>query len=88
MTYPLQSSNSSGGGNILLKNEILTGQNLEIMAFKYLKTLVFDNFLKKLHYLIFLFLKSIITNNYPPLYDYPTLSPIYTYPTFISGKLT
>ena len=44
---------------------------LEIMTFRYLKTLVFDKFLKiLLHYLMFLFLKSIISDNY----DYSTLS--------------
>ena len=67
MTYTLETSNSSGvGGNILLvkiKIKCPTGQNLEIMTFRYLKTLVFDNFFKKSHYLMFLFLKSVISDN-------------------------
>ena len=54
-------------------------QNSEIMTVEYLKTLVFGKFFKKLqHNLIFLFLKSIISDNSPPpllLYDYSTLSP-------------
>ena len=38
--------------------------NLEIMIFRYLKTLVSDNFSKKLqHYLMFSSLKSIICDN-------------------------
>ena len=33
-------------------------------GFRYLKTLIFDKFFKKLqHYLMFLFLKSIISDN-------------------------
>ena len=40
------------------------GQNLEIMTVRYLKTLVFDKFFKKLqHYLMFLFLESITSDN-------------------------
>ena len=54
-------------GNILLMKIITkcpAGQNLEIMTFRYLKTLVFDKFFKKLqHYLMFLFLESIISDN-------------------------
>ena len=56
MTYPLESSNSSGGGNILLiktKIKCPGGQNLEIMTFRYLNTLVFDNFFKKNIYATF-----------------------------------
>ena len=56
-----------GGGNILylkIKIKCPAGQNLEIMTFRCLKTLVFDNFFKKLlHYLMFLFLKIIISDN-------------------------
>ena len=41
---------------------------------------------------MFLFLKNIFSDNYPPpplpLYDSSTLPPIYTYPSLISGKLT
>ena len=38
--------------------------NLEIIIFRYLKTLVFDNFFKKLQpYLMFSSLKSIICDN-------------------------
>ena len=54
-------------GNILLikiKIKCPAGQNLEIMPFRYLKTIAFDNVFKKLqHYLIFLFFKSIISDN-------------------------
>ena len=49
MTYPLESSNSSGGGDTLLikgKVKFPAGKKLEIMTFRYLKTLVFDNFFK------------------------------------------
>ena len=39
-------------------------QNLEIISFRYLKTLVFDKFLEKLHHhLMFSFLKSITCDN-------------------------
>ena len=55
------------GGNILLmktKTKCPAGQNLEIMTVRYLKTLVFDKFFKKLqHYLMFLFLESITSDN-------------------------
>ena len=51
-----------GGGNILFikfKVKCPAGQNLEIMTFRYLKNLFF----KKLqHYLMLLFLKSIVRN--------------------------
>ena len=51
-------------------------QNLEIMTFRYFKTLAFDKFLKILqHYLMFLFLESIIVITTPPLYHYLTLPP-------------
>ena len=68
VTYPLKSSNVSGEGSDILfmkiKMKYPTGQNLEIMTFRYLKTLLFDKFFKKLqHYLMFLFLKSIIRDN-------------------------
>ena len=67
MTYALQSSNISSGGNILLmkiKIKCPTGKNLEIMTFRYLKNLVFDKFFKEIqHYLMFLFSKSIISDN-------------------------
>ena len=55
-----------GGGNILIKIKIKcsAGQKLEIMTFIHLKTLVSDKFFQKLqHYLMFLFLKSIISEN-------------------------
>ena len=46
------------GGNILLLKITIkcpAGQNLEIMIFRYLKTLVYDKFFKNLkHYLMFL----------------------------------
>ena len=54
-----------GGGDILLtkiKIKCPAGQNLEITIFRYLKTLVFEKFFKKLHYLMFSFLKSICDN--------------------------
>ena len=60
----------TGGGYILfmkIKIKCPSGQNLGIMTFRYLKTSVFDKFLKKLQYLMFfLFLKSIISDNCPP----------------------
>ena len=41
-----------------------TEQHLEIVTFRYLKILVFDNFFKKLqHYLMLFILKSIISDN-------------------------
>ena len=59
MTYPLESSNSSGGGNILLikiKIKGHAGENLEMMTFRYLKIWVFDKiFLKLQHYLMLIF---------------------------------
>ena len=67
MTYALQNSNISSDGNILLmkiKIKCPTGKNLEIMTFRYLKNLVFDKFFKEIqHYLMFLFSKSIISDN-------------------------
>ena len=66
MTYSLESSNSSGGSNILLikiKMKCLAGQILEIMTSRCLKTLVFNKFFNLDHYLMFLFLKSIISDN-------------------------
>ena len=56
------------GGNILpmeIKIKRPAGQNLDVMTFKYLKTLVFDIFFKKKlqHYLMFLILKSITSDN-------------------------
>ena len=59
MTYSLGSSNSSGwgGGDILLiKIKIQccsAGQNLEVMTFRYLKTLVLDKFFE--NYIIWYF---------------------------------
>ena len=68
------------------------GQNLEIMTFRYLKTLVFDKFLKKLQWLIFLFLKSIVSDNYSLfmiIWLCPLPSPWYTLILpLILGKLT
>ena len=56
-----------GSGNILfikIKIKCSTGQNVEIMAFRYLKTLAFDKFFTKFqHYLMFLILKSITSDN-------------------------
>ena len=47
------------GGNFLfikIKIKCNKGQNLEIMTFRYIKTLVFDKCFKELqHYLMFLF---------------------------------
>ena len=67
MTYLLERSNGSRGGEILLRKikiKCPTGQNLESMTFRYLKTLVVDKFFEKLqHYLMFSFLKSIICDN-------------------------
>ena len=41
------------------------GQNLEIMIFRYLKTLDFDKFFKESqHYVMFLLLSTIISDNY------------------------
>ena len=51
-------------------------QNLEIMTFRYLKTLVFDNFF--LNYNIiwcFWFWRVFLVISNPPLYDYSTLIP-------------
>ena len=42
-----------GGDNILfinIKNKCCAGQNFEVMTFRYLKTLVFDRFFKKLQH--------------------------------------
>ena len=67
------------------------------MTFRYLKTLVFDSFYKKLRYLMFSFLNVLmlvliaITAPLPPLILFMIfqLFPlIYTYLPFISGKLT
>ena len=56
-----------GGGNILvikIKIKCPVGQKLEIITFWYLKTLVFHKDFKKLqYYLMFFFLKSIISDN-------------------------
>ena len=55
MAYPLESSNSSGGGNILpvkIKIKCCARQNLEIMTFRYLKTLVYDIFFFKKYNII------------------------------------
>ena len=54
-----------GGDNSLfikIKSKCPAGENLEIITFRYHKTLVFGDFLKKLQHLIFLFLKSISDN--------------------------
>ena len=54
MTYALQSSNISSGGNILLmkiKIKCPTGKHLEIMTFRYLKnTTLFDVFIFEEYY--------------------------------------
>ena len=66
MNYPWKAQIVLWVGKILLiKIEIKcpAGQNLEIMTFRYLGTLVLDNFFKKLHYLMFLFLKTTISGN-------------------------
>ena len=63
MTYPWESSNI-----LLIKIKIKSpaGQNLELMTFRYLKILVSHRFFNKLqHYLMFLFLNSIIIDNQP-----------------------
>ena len=50
--------------NIIFRKNCPTYSSLEIMTFRYLKTLVFDKFVKKLqHCLMFSFLKSIICDN-------------------------
>ena len=58
------------GGNIrFIKIAVVSpaGQNLEITNSRYPKTLVFDKFFNQLqHYWMFLFLKSIISDNYFP----------------------
>ena len=80
LTNDLSLGNSSGGGTILLitiKIKYHAWQNLEIMTFRYLKTLVFDNFFKKVqHYCMYLFwrLLLVITNPLPSLYDYSIFS--------------
>ena len=88
----MQSSKSSGGGNILfmiIKIKCPTGENFEIMTFRCLKTLVFDKFLTKLqHYLFFYSWRILLVITNPLLYDYSTFPPIYTYPPFSSGTLT
>ena len=75
----MQSSKSSGGGNILfmiIKIKCPTGENFEIMTFRCLKTLVFDKFLTKLqHYLFFYSWRVLLVITNPLLYDYSTLSP-------------
>ena len=51
MNYHLESSNSSGGGDIpLIKIKIKcpAGQNLEIMTFKYFKTFFLKKFFLKI----------------------------------------
>ena len=49
---------------IKIKIKYPAGKNLEIITFRYLKTLVFDKVFKILqHYLILLFLKSIFSDN-------------------------
>ena len=62
-----ENSNSSGGGNILLikiKIKWPAGQNLEIMTFRYLKTLIFDKVFKKITLFdVFLFEQYIISDN-------------------------
>ena len=52
-----------------IKSECPAVQKLEIIIFKYFK--VFDKCFKELqHYVMLLFVKSIISDSYPPLYDY------------------
>ena len=69
MTYlpPCKAQIVLWSGNTLfvkIKIKYPAGQNLEIMTFRYLKTLVFDKCFTKLqHYLTFLLLKSIISDN-------------------------
>ena len=65
----MESSNSSGAGNILIKIKIkcLAWQNLEIMTFRYLKTLVFDKFSLKLqNCFMFLFWRVLLVITNPP----------------------
>ena len=65
-----------GGGNILLaKLKCPARKNLEIMTFRYLKTLVFDKIFKKLRYLLLYFWRVLLVMTNPLLYDYLTLSP-------------
>ena len=62
LPLPWESSNFWGCNILIIKIKIKcpAGQNLEIMTFRYLETLVFDKVFKKLqHHLMLLFLKSI-----------------------------
>ena len=64
--YHLESSNSSGDGNVLLikmKIKCLAGQNLEIMTFGYRKTLVFDKFFFKNTTLFDVFIFEVYFDN-------------------------
>ena len=53
---------------------MLAGQNLEMLTFRYHKTLVFGNFFKKLIWCFYFWRVLLVITN-PPLYDYSTLSP-------------
>ena len=92
MTYPLESSNGSGGGNILLikiKIKCQAGKNLEIITFRYLKTLVFSKFFKK-YYIIwcFYFWRILLVIKRGSLWLFDIVPHIHLSPPFISGKLT
>ena len=63
---------------IKIKIKCPAGQNLEILTFRYLKTLVFDKFLKKLQHYLFYFWRILLVITNPPLHDYSTLPPPYT----------
>ena len=57
------------------------------MAFRYLKTLGFEKFFKN-NNICFYFWRVLLVITNPPLYDYSTMSPLYTLiPPFISRKL-
>ena len=94
MTYLCKAQIVLGSGNFFyIKIEIKypAGQNLEIITFRYLKTLVFYIFLKiSKHYLMFLHLKSIIIIDiYPPSLWLSHFVPPYTLiPSFILEKST
>ena len=79
MTYPLGSSNISGGGNILhinIKIKCHAGrQNLEIMTFRYLKTLVLASFFKNYNIIWCFYFWRVLLVITPPLYDYLILAP-------------
>ena len=73
-----------------IKIKYSAGQSLEIMTFRYLKTLVFDKFFKKLqYYLKFYFWRVLLLIANPTPFMIIRLCPPYKLiPQFISAKLT